>query len=240
MQERERARAKQIVYLNEIKFLPSLNLTANFAKPNRDLQLIKFKHLYKSYHRRTGNKLMRIGLESDQEKSVCRNEFTINSILQCSRKHKKGTFPFIPQSSEACHFSLTKLDNSLRKVFTHMNLCSLVRTLTLLELGDARLTHFLSNGIGGKSNMDDAWFITFLTCTVTSFKTVAYLGGCIACACTPGGHKGAPNSDQKGRQKEEEEKKRKERKGKKKKREGERGKKKKIERKRRRKGEKGT
>ena len=43
--------------------------------------------------------------------------------------------------------------------------------------------------------------------------TVAYLGGCIACACTPGGHKGAPKSDQKGRQKEEEEKKRKERKG---------------------------
>ena len=42
---------------------------------------------------------------------------------------------------------------------------------------------------------------------------VAYLGGCIACACTPGGHKGAPKSDQKGRQKEEEEKKRKERKG---------------------------
>ena len=51
---------------------------------------------------------------------------------------------------------------------------------------------------------------------------MAYLGGCIACACTPGGHKGAPKSDQKGRQKEEEEKKRKERKGKKKKREGER------------------
>ena len=44
-------------------------------------------------------------------------------------------------------------------------------------------------------------------------RAVAYLGGCIACACTPGGHKGAPKSDQKGRQKEEEEKKRKERKG---------------------------
>ena len=39
---------------------------------------------------------------------------------------------------------------------------------------------------------------------------MAYLGGCIACACTPGGHKGVPKSDQKGRQKEEEEKKRKE------------------------------
>ena len=46
----------------------------------------------------------------------------------------------------------------------------------------------------------------------TSYS-VAYLGGCIACVCTPGGHKGAPKSDQKGRQKEEEEKKRKERKG---------------------------
>ena len=75
----------------------------------------------------------------------------------------------------------------------------------------------------------------------SQFKALgAYLGGCIACACTPGGHKGAPKSDQKGRQKEEEEKKRKERKGKKKKREGERGKKKKRERKRRRKREKGT
>ena len=45
MQERKRARGKQKEYLNELKFLPSLNLTANFAKPNRDLQLIKFKHL---------------------------------------------------------------------------------------------------------------------------------------------------------------------------------------------------
>ena len=43
--ERERARGKQKVYLNELKFLPRLNFTANFAKPNRDLQLIKFKHL---------------------------------------------------------------------------------------------------------------------------------------------------------------------------------------------------
>ena len=61
-------------------------------------------------------------------------------------------------------------------------------------------------------------------------SSVAYLGGCIACACTTGGHKGAPKSDQKGRQKEEEEKKRKERKGKKKKMKG------KGERKRKEKG----
>ena len=69
------------------------------------------------------------------------------------------------------------------------------------------------------------WLLSTRTCssvllTQDKYQTsgrkplsVAYLGGCIACACTPDGHKGAPKSDQKGRQKEEEEKKRKERKG---------------------------
>ena len=35
----------------------------------------------------------------------------------------------------------------------------------------------------------------------TPSQTSGVSWGCIACACTPGGHKGAPKSDQKGRQK---------------------------------------
>ena len=55
-----------------------------------------------------------------------------------------------------------------------------------------------------------------------SLSPVAYLGGCIACACTPGGHKGAPKSDQKGRQKRK--KKRRGKRGREKKKEKGRGK----------------